>query len=536
MLPRLPRNLRIALLVTFVCCAPQLKAAASAERGKGPGGPHLLLSEQPGTGSPLTSVRYHFGDDPDGKLGWADPGFDDQSWPIAEKVRWPVPAYNSDGFMWARARVTVPSDAAEPIALCLSQNTFAIADRVFVNGKEVGRQGSLPPNIEIILFPQDAVFNLPAGVAAPGKTLVVAFRVWYPPFVRTFGWFEGAGFILDGSRNLRLALDACKATTLLEWGPTLALNILIGIMGFGLLAFLRWTGTREILLCSAMLIVYPVFQLMHDLGVLGLLNLSFIVNSIIYYFLQAAGMAIMVEFAWGVHGLPAPSLKRLAQVALIVFSLGGLREQLATTPSAIDQLMTQAGMLSIAVFNTVIFAVNLWALFHRKRTRLIAAALALIPIASSMLWLGGGVGGTFGVIHIEYLDLAFFVSALALFIMLGQSGWQAWRARDELRVEFEAAREMQEQLVAPAHDVPGFTIESVYAPATQVGGDFFRVMPADDGSLLLVMGDVSGKGLKAAMTVSTIMGALQDYSSRSPAEVLAHLNRVLHGLRCAHRS
>jgi sigma-B regulation protein RsbU (phosphoserine phosphatase) len=141
----------------------------------------------------------------------------------------------------------------------------------------------------------------------------------------------------------------------------------------------------------------------------------------------------------------------------------------------------------------------------------------------------GAYGGTFGVIHIEYLDLAFFVSALALFIMLGQSGWQAWRARDELRVEFEAAREVQEQLVAPAVDVPGFKIESVYAPAKQVGGDFFRVLPAADGSLLVVVGDVSGKGLKAAMTVSAIMGALPGCPSRMPVQVLAHLNQALYG-------
>ena len=267
MLPRLPRNLRIALVVIFVCCAPQIKATVSAQRGVGPGGAHLVISGQAGLRMPLASVRYHFGDD----LRWADPRFDDQAWPIAEQVRWPLPAFNSDGFMWARARVTVSGDAPGPIALCLSQNTFAIAAEVFVNGKEVGHQGGLPPNVELILFPQDAVFDLPEGMAVPGTTLVVAFRVWYPPFVRTFGWFDGADFILEGSRNLRLALDADRATTLLEWGPTLTLNVLIGIMGLGLFVFWRGTGTREILLCSAMLIVYPVFQLMHDLGVLGLL-------------------------------------------------------------------------------------------------------------------------------------------------------------------------------------------------------------------------------------------------------------------------
>ncbi|MEI9968993.1 MAG: PP2C family protein-serine/threonine phosphatase [Terracidiphilus sp.] len=50
-----------------------------------------------------------------------------------------------------------------------------------------------------------------------------------------------------------------------------------------------------------------------------------------------------------------------------------------------------------------------------------------------------------------------------------------------------------------------------------------------DGSLLIVVGDVSGKGLKAAMTVSTIVGALRDFPERRAAKVLAHLNRVLCG-------
>jgi sigma-B regulation protein RsbU (phosphoserine phosphatase) len=55
------------------------------------------------------------------------------------------------------------------------------------------------------------------------------------------------------------------------------------------------------------------------------------------------------------------------------------------------------------------------------------------------------------------------------------------------------------------------------------------VRPGDDGSLLIVMGDVSGKGPKTAMTVSTIVGSLRSLPSRAPAEVLANLNRVLHG-------
>ena len=46
---------------------------------------------------------------------------------------------------------------------------------------------------------------------------------------------------------------------------------------------------------------------------------------------------------------------------------------------------------------------------------------------------------------------------------------------------------------------------------------------------LIVVGDVSGKGLKAAMTVSTIVGALRNEKERQPGKVLAIRTGVLHG-------
>ncbi len=79
--------------------------------------------------------------------------------------------------------------------------------------------------------------------------------------------------------------------------------------------------------------------------------------------------------------------------------------------------------------------------------------------------------------------------------------------------------------------VPGFAIDSVYKPAAELGGDFFQVIALPDTSTLIVIGDVSGKGLKAAMTVSLIVGTLRtlaDYTQQ-PAEILHGLNRRLFG-------
>ena len=76
---------------------------------------------------------------------------------------------------------------------------------------------------------------------------------------------------------------------------------------------------------------------------------------------------------------------------------------------------------------------------------------------------------------------------------------------------------------------PGFEVDSIYSPANEVGGDFFHVQPTGDGGLLVVIGDVAGKGLKAAMNVSMLMGALRRNPERSPAKILESLNRVLAG-------
>jgi serine phosphatase RsbU (regulator of sigma subunit) len=79
--------------------------------------------------------------------------------------------------------------------------------------------------------------------------------------------------------------------------------------------------------------------------------------------------------------------------------------------------------------------------------------------------------------------------------------------------------------------VAGYSIESVYLPAADVGGDFFQVIPLKSGSTLVVIGDVSGKGLRAAMIVSMIVGTLLTVSgyTEEPAEILGELNRRLSG-------
>jgi hypothetical protein len=104
--------------------------------------------------------------------------------------------------------------------------------------------------------------------------------------------------------------------------------------------------------------------------------------------------------------------------------------------------------------------------------------------------------------------------------------------KQRLAAELAASRAVQQVLIpeeTPA--IPGFTIRSVYKPFGEVGGDFFQILPLPDGGVLIVIGDVSGKGMPAAMMVSLLVGTLHALieTTTSPGKLLAGLNRLVQG-------
>jgi len=100
-----------------------------------------------------------------------------------------------------------------------------------------------------------------------------------------------------------------------------------------------------------------------------------------------------------------------------------------------------------------------------------------------------------------------------------------------LEREMQSAREIQQVLVPEIlPSLEGYAVTSAYQPALEVGGDFFQIIPNPDGSAIVALGDVSGKGLKAGMNVSMIVGMLRAQAdTTSPAEILKALSRCLVG-------
>jgi sigma-B regulation protein RsbU (phosphoserine phosphatase) len=104
------------------------------------------------------------------------------------------------------------------------------------------------------------------------------------------------------------------------------------------------------------------------------------------------------------------------------------------------------------------------------------------------------------------------------------------RQNQRLHEEQEEARRIQQNLIPRvAPPIAGFQLEAACAPAGAVGGDWYDYIPLADGRVALVLADVSGKGMPAALLMAAARGILRSLAplAAGPGEVLARVNRVL---------
>ena len=103
-------------------------------------------------------------------------------------------------------------------------------------------------------------------------------------------------------------------------------------------------------------------------------------------------------------------------------------------------------------------------------------------------------------------------------------------ARERIEQELHVAQRIQQaSLPEEVPELEGWQISPLYRPAREVGGDFFDFLELVDGRLGLVVGDATGKGVPAALVMSTTCGMLRAVaqSSESPGEVLNRVNEAL---------
>jgi len=165
-----------------------------------------------------------------------------------------------------------------------------------------------------------------------------------------------------------------------------------------------------------------------------------------------------------------------------------------------------------------------------------AAATAAFDVGTVSIFTGWGKLDfltnpiSLGPVPLQLADVGDFLFVLAIVVVMFFRFTRVSREQTRVAAELHAAREIQQRLVpAQLPEVAGYSLEAAYFPADEVGGDFYQVLDQGNGVQMVVVGDVSGKGLKAAMTGTLALGALRTLAAEGlgPAVVLTRLNAQL---------
>lgn len=502
------------------------------------------------------------------------PDFDDSQWairdavPSIQEVQEPQPGPDfghgpqsgprpqpgqrpSRPSAWFRIHIDLPANHG-PVALFIelpiSRSTAlgigegGISTDVFANGQLIqpgGPNGSDPGHYQ----PISRIYNL--NVPASQTSLVLAIRIPYSPFGYNAytNFFESRTLRLGSPGDLNRSLMAWNDGTLFERIPRLVYSIGLFVLAvFLFVLYFAQRGHNEYLwLALHELVQAPVGFVefagstarLDNLWYAALVLQLMVVSAFLFFEFLISFLALRRSWYIRILRYTAPILAGVGPTLLLVGHSTAIGIALALV--FIGSALWILGWL-IFVFVTLIAATI---------RRNFEAGLLLIPLVLSILGtleptVTAGLSEfsnqpsraplTFfaGPIPFHMAAIADYTGVLAIVIIIFLRFLRIQRSQQHASSELAAARSVQE-LMLPLEKVatPGFEIDSVYCPAAEVGGDFFHVQATDDGGVLVVIGDVAGKGLKAAMTVSMIMGALRRTADSNPTRILAALNRIL---------
>ncbi len=142
------------------------------------------------------------------------------------------------------------------------------------------------------------------------------------------------------------------------------------------------------------------------------------------------------------------------------------------------------------------------------------------------LYLDSKLASAFSTLDRQILDA---LGAQAASILDNTRLMQHERERQRLEQELSIARQIQQALVPQGlQDYPHLAITGIHHPCHEVGGDYFDVFPLPDGRAAVLIADVAGKGLGAALLTTMLQGALSGLTfGGEPVKVFEHLNRFL---------
>jgi hypothetical protein len=504
--------------------------------------------------------KFHPGDDP----AFAAPEFDDSSWgnqnltlppgsydPVTGSSGF-VPGWTSHGFpkligfAWYRLRVQAQFEGADAdskrLAIAMPIN-FEDAYQVYVDGQLLGQFGDFSSNHVVFYNAQPRSFLLPSD--ASKHPLVIAIRFWMDPSTpmtsEDAGGLHGPPILGESSATdsvLQLEWDAVNRTQLgsLVTALAMALSALLGFIFYSLdrdEAAYFWLGAASLanLVATLSVLLGYYFTIMPKV-------VEILLQDVIVAPLTLGMWALFWAYWFGLAGIKRIVRSTWALIILTIAVMAAVRPPIYGT---LVPLTASSWLVPLALFFRMLLgALLLWVAFMGLRKQGAGGWMALFPI---LLTVVGAYQEDLGVVHVRTIlrlgSLTFGLGIVSNLLMLAiisilmmQRFMHSQRESVKLRIEIEQARLVQQLLIPHATpSFPGFTVESVYRPVQHVGGDFFQFLKAPNGGVLAIIGDVSGKGTPAAMTVALIVGTVRTLAHflQQPAEILAALNNRMVG-------
>jgi len=481
--------------------------------------------------------RFQIGDD----LRWAEPSFDDSQWPTVSLsqplTEQGIESYS--GYAWYRLRLSPQQLAAfgtlaskEPLELLVTGNSVGQL-AVFINGVQTGQTKGM--TTETLAEYQSPPFIADLSAPDPTDVRVLAIRTWAGPktTIRR-GLLTKVEFGTQSDIADRLAAAGARLWTEHAISAIVVTFLFLCVAALGAALYLAQRHHAEYL-WLALLCVSVAVSGASDVA-FGLAYIPLSVYSIFTHFSGRIFMAVTLEFVLRFTASPARKLVRIVQIALLLLPF----VLFLHVDSVFAVLSVTAEVLFCGLVCVLLF--QAWRRGQREAGVMLLpfffaatadSANTVLDYFANLHW----IPANFADPHFYVGPIEFSIGTVAYTVFLGSLVavilYRFIRvSQDEQRsnAEISAARSVQALLIPT--QLPSnrnFMLESAYLPVNGVGGDFFQVLPLKDDSLLMVVGDVSGKGLQAAMNSSTLVGALRNELSHDPATVLAHLNHVLIG-------
>lgn len=552
-------------------------ASANAEHT-----PEVYL-DATGLGSPITldkNWRVGISANP----AAAQPDFDDTSWDSRDAVDYirdvadqdhtddapppqdagrQPPGDHQRPYVWFRMHIKLAAGHG-PIALLVElpvSRTSSVSvggggpgEEIFADGKLIqpdGPHGNDPSSYQTIS--RIYRFNVPAEQTS----LVVVARTIYIPagYAAYTNFFATRTFILGHADDLNRWLELWWNRSLFERLPRLVISILFAVLAAFLFAlYFAQKGHKEYL----WLALHELAQA--PLGFIEIAGSTAQIDMLLYasLFLELIVISAYLYFEFLVAFLELPQKWTARRRRWIIQPL-----RIASIPIlgliGPTLMLVGHGRTFVAIMLVMVMLLGLvwligWLVFcfvtliAATARRNFEAGLLLFPLVLTFVGIlepmatgiaeGFNAGHTVrspltfqaGPIPIHFASIADFAGLITIVLIIFVRFLRIQRDQERVSSELAAARSVQE-LMIPQEQIqtPGFEVDSVYNPANEVGGDFYHVESTTDGGLLVVIGDVAGKGLKAAMNVSMVMGALRRITDHNPARILSSLNRVLVG-------